>query len=114
MEARMQEISDVLLTRTVADWTKRFNEVGAPVAPVHFPEELIDDEQASLHYTAVEHPLSGTTHQVKPMIELAKTPTRVQGHAPFLGQHTSEVLQSAGFTEEEIAEFAVKGFVNLG
>ena len=63
LEERKEEIRELMLTRTVADWIERLDAVGAPASPVNFPEELPDDPQASLHYVEVEHPLSGTTRR---------------------------------------------------
>ena len=113
-EARLEEIRQILLTATVQEWVDRFDTEGAPVGPVHFPEELLDDPQASLHYTVVEHPLSGSTYQVAPIVELSRTPTAVQRYAPLLGEHNAEVLRDIGYSDEEIAALHEQGVLAVG
>jgi crotonobetainyl-CoA:carnitine CoA-transferase CaiB-like acyl-CoA transferase len=36
-------------------------------------------------------------------VKMSRTPARVGRRAPLLGEHTREVLEEAGCTEEEIA-----------
>ena len=114
MEVRLEEIRRILLTATVEEWADRFNKEGAPVGPVNFPEELLDDPQASLHYTAVEHPLSGTTYQVAPMVDFSRTPSAVQRYAPLLGEHNAEILRDLGYSEQEIAALHEQGVLHAG
>lgn len=103
MQARFDEIRAVVATRTVAEWVERFTAAGAPAGPVNFPEELPDDPQAGLHYVQVDHPISGPTRMVGPMVEMLGTPTAVQGHAPLLGEHSEQILAEAGYSPAEIA-----------
>ena len=113
LEERKEEIRELMLTRTVAEWIERLDAVGAPASPVNFPEELPDDPQASLHYVEVEHPLSGTTRQVGPIVDFSGTPTAVQGPAPALGQNNVELAREAGFSESEIEELMAAGVFGL-
>ena len=103
-----EEIRELLLTRTVAGWIERLHAAGAPASPVNFPEELPDDPQAGLHYVAVEHPLSGRTLQVAPMVVLP-SPAAVRRPAPALGAHNAELAREAGFSPAQIEELTAAG-----
>ena len=106
---REREIGETLLTRTVAEWFELFNAAGAPISPVNFPEDLIDDPQAAHHFAEVEHPVAGTTKIVRPMMDLSKTPSGIRWGAPKLGQHNDEVLEAAGYTPSEIEALLEQG-----
>jgi crotonobetainyl-CoA:carnitine CoA-transferase CaiB-like acyl-CoA transferase len=38
-------------------------------------------------------------------VHMSKTPPRIQGGGPPLGQHTEEILLEAGYTWEELERF---------
>jgi crotonobetainyl-CoA:carnitine CoA-transferase CaiB-like acyl-CoA transferase len=44
---------------------------------------------------------------------MSKTPPRIQGGGPPLGQHTEEVLLEAGYTWEELEAFNRAGVTAL-
>ena len=108
---REQEIVELMKTRTVAEWVERLNAEGAPVSPVNFPEEVSNDPQARLHFVEVPHPIAGTAKMAAPMVDMMRSPTGIQGPAPLLGQHSIEILESAGFTAQEIAHLREVGAV---
>ena len=53
----------------------------------------------------LEHPRLGKIRNVASPIKLSRTPLEIRNVAPKLGEHTKEVLQSLGYTEEEIRDF---------
>jgi formyl-CoA transferase len=44
-------------------------------------------------------------------VQLSRTPARIRGLAPELGQHTEEVLIEAGYTWEEIDALRSEGAI---
>ena len=114
LDQRADEIRGVLKTRSVAEWIEALSAVGAPASPVNFPEELTDDPQTRTHYTTVEHPIVGTTLQVKPIFEMERSPTAVQGPAPAFGQHNEALAREAGYSDEAIAELQAAGVLASG
>ena len=102
--ALKQRVRQQLLTKTVAEWVALCDGAGAPAAPVNFPEDLDEDEQAQLHMVSLEHPAIGPQSQVRPIADLALTPSGVGGPAPSPGEHTDGVLSAvARMSGEEIA-----------
>lgn len=105
------EVRKIMLTRTVAEWMALFGPAGAPVAPVNFPEELFDDPQASLHFTPLEHAVTGHQWQVRPLVDMEKSPTSAGSAAPVLDADTDEILREFGLTDDAVRNLRASGAV---
>lgn len=106
-------IRQKLRQRTVAEWVAIFDAGGAPVSPVNFPEELMQDPQVQAEELFVElvHEVTGEQSVVAPVFEMSVTPTRVAGAAPPLGRDTREIMLEAGWTGEEVDRLASDGVI---
>ena len=111
-----QVIRDTIRERTVAEWIEAFDAAGAPVSPVHLPEEMADDPQVEAEGIMVEleHEVTGPQRVVGPIIELSETPTRATRAAPPVGRHTREVLGELGLAVAEIDALVASGVVDDG
>ncbi len=85
-------------TRTRDAWLERLGAAGVPAGPVRTVEDVIVDE--SLERTGVivrsEHAAAGTVRTMGSALHLERTPVRIAGATPVLGQHTREVLGELG------------------
>lgn len=90
-------------------WIARINAAGVPCGRVKDLAEVFADPQIVAQEMAieVEHPGHGAVKMLGFPVKLHGTPCEVALPAPELGQHTDEVLASAGYTADEIA--ALKG-----
>ena len=59
----------------------------------------------------LNHDLSGPQRQVGPLLKMSGTPTAAQGSSPPLGRDTDEIVGSAGYGDEEIAELRSRGII---
>jgi crotonobetainyl-CoA:carnitine CoA-transferase CaiB-like acyl-CoA transferase len=103
--------SQMMKTRTTAEWMSFFAEADIPHAPLHDLDSLIDDP----HLAAVgliqslEHPTEGTLRVAGPAATWSKTPPSIRSYPPRLGEHGEEVLREAGLAEAEIVSLVADG-----
>lgn len=104
-------LEEIFVTRTTAEWERSFNEQHALFGPVHsFSEVLAHPHvQQSGIIQSVQHPTVGEIPQLGPVIFLRDTPGKISSPPPLLGQHTREVLASAGYSEDEIEKLVDTG-----
>jgi crotonobetainyl-CoA:carnitine CoA-transferase CaiB-like acyl-CoA transferase len=57
----------------------------------------------------VEHPIIGRMKTIAPPTKFSDMQFAVRSPAPWIGQHTAEVLREAGVDEERIAELFARG-----
>jgi crotonobetainyl-CoA:carnitine CoA-transferase CaiB-like acyl-CoA transferase len=83
------------LARTTREWIDTLSEANVPVAPVNDVAAAFADPQTIAREDLVEfeHPTLGTVRQVATPLRVGTEPKPVS-RAPFLGEHTDEVLGS--------------------
>jgi crotonobetainyl-CoA:carnitine CoA-transferase CaiB-like acyl-CoA transferase len=99
MVARIQSVFD---TKDRAAWLRELEGLDACVGPVNSVEEALQDPQVT-HRSMVAY-VDGQAVGPGPVPKLRPPgPSELAG-APGLGEHTEQVLLSAGFTDAELAE----------
>jgi crotonobetainyl-CoA:carnitine CoA-transferase CaiB-like acyl-CoA transferase len=103
----------VLKTRSRDEWIAAFDAAGVPVGPVHTIAEALSHPQVEARGMVVEvaHPQAGTTRALGCPVHFSETPTRVDRHAPMLGEHSRELLREYGYGDAEIDGFAAEGVI---
>jgi crotonobetainyl-CoA:carnitine CoA-transferase CaiB-like acyl-CoA transferase len=103
--------SEVMKTRTSAEWLRFFEEADIPHAPLHDLDSLIDDPHLNAVglIQTVDHPTEGTLRVAGPAATWSKTPPSIRHHPPRVGEHGREILREAGLTDDEIAALAGEG-----
>ena len=104
-------LSEVLQTRTTAEWTKLFLEHDLPVGPMQSLDDVLNDPHLADtgYYSVVEHPTEGTLRAMCYPTEFSETPVSNRRPAPLLGEHTAELLAEAGYDQARIDELLAKG-----
>lgn len=97
--------------KTQAEWLELIGKEEFCVTPIRTLQEALDSslttEQSQMLVTKKED--FGNYTYVKSAAKLSDTPGTIRKRAPYLGEHTQEVLESAGYTKEEIAAMHEKG-----
>lgn len=97
--------------KTQAEWLELIGKDEFCVTPIRTLQEALDSslttEQSQMLVTKKED--FGDYTYVKSAAKLSDTPGTIRTRAPYLGEHTQEVLESAGYTKEEIAAMHEKG-----
>jgi crotonobetainyl-CoA:carnitine CoA-transferase CaiB-like acyl-CoA transferase len=97
-------LEDALQHRTTAEWMELMEPEGLFAAPVKSFADAFSDEQVSQQrmIATIDSPV-GELKLPAPPYRLSRTPATVRTAPPRHGEHTDEVLQSAGFSRDEIA-----------
>ena len=78
------------------EWVEVARQAGVPLQPVRTPEEALHDPALLAEGAVVdlEHPEHGTLRQAGILYGLSRTPGRVHGPVPLVGEHTDDVLEA--------------------
>ena len=93
---------------------ERFDLHGVPFGKVKTVREFAEDPQAQHNRTIfdVEHPEAGTMRYVRYPGHLSETPASLHRHPPSLGEHNTEVLREAGYSDEAIESLRESGVIS--
>jgi alpha-methylacyl-CoA racemase len=107
------EVERIFLERTREDWREFASRHDCCLEPVLDLDEALDSElvRAREMVVKLEQPGAGAVKQLGLPVKLSRTPGRVQGPAPALGEHTDEVLAALGYSEERVEELKQAGAV---
>jgi crotonobetainyl-CoA:carnitine CoA-transferase CaiB-like acyl-CoA transferase len=90
-------------TKTTAEWMESMEKADLWASPVHTLAQAFDDPQVRHNdmILTMETPVGPLKIPGFPY-KLSRTPAQVRMPPPFLGQHTQEILQSIGYSPEQI------------
>ncbi|MBC7293460.1 MAG: CoA transferase [Thermoleophilia bacterium] len=92
-------VEEWMRARTVKEAAEVLLEHGVPVAPVLDVAQVVADPNFAVDremVVEVEGPGGRTYRVIGCPIKMSLTPPRVRGRAPLLGEHTAEIVGTAG------------------
>ncbi|MEM9655405.1 MAG: CoA transferase [Actinomycetota bacterium] len=97
-----QTLAEIFARRTTAEWSAIIDHLDLPGMPLNTMDELFDDPhlRAVDLFRTIDHPAEGQLTAIAPPIRYSDSPTSIRRHAPLLGEHTGEVLEELGATDE--------------
>jgi len=100
---RIALVGAVLVTGRSQDWLDRLDAADVPCAPVLRRGEVMDNVQVinNALIELMEQPAFGTVRQPRPAARFDRTPARIGGPAPRIGEHTDAILAEAGYSPSE-------------
>lgn len=115
--AHIDELEEVIeavtTTRTTAEWIAVLDAAGIPAGPVLRYDEALAAEQLKAREMIVEmdHPLMGRVRTLGQPAKFSQSRTGAYDRpAPWLGQHTEQVLrEELGVSDAELAELTKQG-----
>lgn len=106
-----EKLAAAFAGKTQDEWLELIGKDEFCVTPIRTLQEALDSslttEQSQMLVTKKED--FGNYTYVKSAAKLSDTPGTIRKRAPYLGEHTQEVLESAGYTKKEIAAMHEKG-----
>ncbi|MDD5339277.1 MAG: CoA transferase, partial [Dehalococcoidales bacterium] len=119
-EARLQNreevgklLDEAFSKKTRAEWAQIFRDAKMRCDPCLTYDEVIAHPQLAANdiVVSVKHPQRGQQKMIGIPVKLKKTPGKVQGPSPMLGQHTKEILLRLGYTAKDITELEKQGII---
>ncbi len=97
-------VADELKKRTTAEWLEALERADIPVQRMNSLDDIVADPHlAAIGYLkSVEHPSEGRIKTLAVPSEWSESTPEYRRHAPKLGEHTREVLEEAGLSEDKI------------
>jgi len=97
-------LQKIFQQKPVAAWLEKFAAAEIPAAPINTVAEALDDAQTSARGLIVqlEHPTLGAAKSIANPIRFSRTPASYRLPPPLLGEHTSAILQTLGYSPEEV------------
>jgi crotonobetainyl-CoA:carnitine CoA-transferase CaiB-like acyl-CoA transferase len=106
-------LEEKLKQQPTAHWVEALNQVNVPTGAVIGLEEALTQAQSRHREVLQSMPVEGLGEI--PFFNLtakfSQTPGTLEAAPPRLSQHTAEILQSLGYTEEQVRELKEKGIV---
>ena len=108
-------ISDILLTKTAAEWVRIFEDADVPHAMVNSVGEAIEQDivrERELMRT-VSHTVAGEVRVVGSPLRFDDFDAKAYRPSPLLGEHTRSILARFGYDDDAIDRLADGGVVGL-
>jgi crotonobetainyl-CoA:carnitine CoA-transferase CaiB-like acyl-CoA transferase len=98
-------------SKTVQEWVDALEAASIPVAPVRGLADLVADPHlnAVRMFESLDHPEAGPIRRTRRGPKLGSAAASELRRPPSLGEHTHEVLEDAGFSEDEISKLIESG-----
>ena len=108
---RINLMGDILSARPRDEWLERLDAHDVPCAPVLRRNEILNNEQVAAVrlIETVEQPFVGKVRQPRPAALFDRTPARIRGPAPSIGEHTEAILAELGLDMNEIGKLKQSG-----
>ena len=113
IDALQDEIEKVFMTQPTSHWVPKLDAAAVPGGPVYAYDQALADPHilARNMVTEIDHPKIGRMKNLGSPVKASGEFTASRAAAPWLGQHSSEVLTNLGYTDEQIAALHAQGIV---
>ncbi len=98
------KLQTVFLKKPREEWIKILRDADVPVAPVHSPQQVVEDPHVNSREMLQTISLSSgkSLKQVSFPVRFSNKPQPIRMPPPELGEHTEEILESIGVAKDEV------------
>ena len=113
IDALQDEIEKVFAAHPTEHWVKKLDAAGVPGGPVFNYVQALDNEHSRARNMVVEmdHPKIGRMKVLGNPVKASAELARSRQPAPWLGQHSAEILTRLGHSEADITSLFTDGVV---
>ena len=106
-----REIEAVLTKQPTAHWVAKLDEAAVPGGPVYTYDQILADPHIKARKMVVEmdHPKIGRMKAMGIPVKSTGELLEIREAAPWLGQHTEEVMREAGYGDADLAAMWSEG-----
>ncbi|KAL0256585.1 hypothetical protein SLS55_008980 [Diplodia seriata] len=108
-------VADVIKEKTLDEWMKALEGSGLAHGPVNTIERAFAHPQIQarnmVESIPVEEVASGSVKMIGVPVKFSSNPGQIRTRAPYLGEHTDEVLKEIGYSEGDIDALREKAVV---
>lgn len=112
-DALEAEIEKVFAAQPTAHWVEKLDAAGVPGGPVYTYDQTMSDPQvlARRMVVDIDHPKIGPMKTLGLPVKSTGQLTEIRKPAPWLGQHTEEVLREIGYGDGDVRQLFADGVV---
>jgi len=103
-DALQADIEAVFTSHPTAHWVEALDAAAVPGGPVYSYQQVFDDSHVKARAMVVEmeHPIMGTIKTFGSPVKSSGELVSIRRAAPWLGQHSEEIVRSLGIAEDEV------------
>ncbi len=112
-EALESDIEAIFIQQDTAHWVEKLDAVGVPGGPVFGFETTLHDPHVRFRKMVhdIEHPRIGPMKTIGLPIKSSGDLGQIRLPAPWLGQHSQEVVATLGYSEQDIQALFERGVI---
>jgi len=107
-----QIVDEIISQRRVDEWVERLNDAEVPCGPIYDLSQVCADPQVQHQEMVLD--VAQPSRKVKTLgfpVKLSRTPAAIHGPAPQIGEQTTVILESIGYTPGEVCNFRARGVI---
>jgi crotonobetainyl-CoA:carnitine CoA-transferase CaiB-like acyl-CoA transferase len=113
IDALQTEIEAVFATRPTGHWVEKLDAAAVPGGPVYTYAQILDDPHIKARKMVVEidHPKIGRMKSLGLPVKSSGELVSIREPAPWLGQHSEEILREIGQSDKELDALYADGVI---
>jgi crotonobetainyl-CoA:carnitine CoA-transferase CaiB-like acyl-CoA transferase len=107
------DIEAILMGKSTAHWVEKMDAAGIPGGPVFGYEQIINDPHIHARKMVhdIDHPIIGPMKTLGLPIKSSGELSTIRLPAPWLGQHSKQILVQLGYSNDEIQALFTQGAI---